>query len=63
MRSLTVWLRRCVCRLQASPFSLDVIHVAIGGELAVPAHDAATTKRGETEKANKATHTGLQPCE
>jgi len=40
-------------------FLLHVIHVAAGGELAVPTDDAAAAECGESEEPNKTTHTGL----
>jgi hypothetical protein len=39
-------------------FFLDVVHVAVGGKLAVPTDDAATAERCEPEESNKATHNG-----
>ena len=47
-------------RLARVAFFLDVIHVAIRGEIAVPAHDTATTERRESEEPHETTHTNLQ---
>ena len=41
---------------------LDIIHIAIGGELAVASHNAAAAKRGESEKSNETTHANLRPA-
>ena len=44
-------------RLARVAFFLDVVHVSIGGELAVATDDAATAERRESEEPNKTTHT------
>jgi hypothetical protein len=47
-------------RLASAAFLLDIVHIAIRGELAVTTDDAATAKRRETEESNKTTHTSLR---
>src|SRR5436190_22618338 len=43
--------------LAAVALLLNVVHVAIGRELPVAAHDAAACQRCESEESNKVTHT------
>jgi hypothetical protein len=44
-------------RLARIAFLLNVVHVSIGGELAVTTDDAATAECCESEEPNKTSHT------